>query len=209
MLLLQAFPFYKFMKKNLITTLFLLAAMTGCATNRPQLTGPQVAVMLIKMPKEKTPERVVIALREDTAPQTVANFKALASQHYYDGMMFHRVFPHSLVQTGDPKSRHGESDRSGTGGPGYTLPAEIHLSHETGSVAASRLPDKINPLRRSNGSQFYVCLESMPQLNGQYTVFGKVTEGLDVLDKISILRTNSNSFPTEKVVIVSIQMEPK
>ncbi|MFI0348390.1 MAG: peptidylprolyl isomerase [Chthoniobacterales bacterium] len=197
----------------LIFVSFLILFITGCATNEPQPTrlqptGPQVAVMLIKMPKEKNPERVVLSFREDTAPQTVANFKTLASKHYYDGMTFHRLFAHSLVQTGDPTSRHGESSHSGTGGPGYTLPAEIRLPHDRGSIAASRLPDKINPLRRSNGSQFYICLEPMPQLNGQYTVFGKVTEGLDLLDKISMLRTNSNSFPIEKVVIVSVRMEP-
>lgn len=163
--------------------------------------------MLIKFPKEKAPKRVVITLRDDAAPQTAANFRELANKHYFDGMRFHRVFPHSLVQSGDPKSRHGETEHSGTGGPGYTLPPEIRLPHDRGAVAASRLPDKINPLRRSNGSQFYICLESMPNLNGQYTVFGKVTEGFDVLDKVSELRANSNNFPIEKVEIVSVRME--
>lgn len=201
------------MKKNSIITFLLgslfLVGLIGCATNTPPVTSPQVAVVLIKMPNEKVPKRVVLALREDAAPQTAASFKNLINQHYYDGMRFHRVFPNSLVQTGDPKSRHGETERSGTGGPGYTLPAEIHLTHERGAVAASRLSDNINPQRRSNGSQFYVCLEPMPQLNGQYTVFGKVIEGIEVLDKISNLRTNSNSFPIEKIVIVSITMAPK
>lgn len=190
--------------------LFLLVSvlfLTGCATPPPSTTGPQVAVMEIKFPKEKQTRRVVIALRENAAPQTVENFKSLIKRHYYDGMRFHRVFAHSLVQAGDPKSRHGESNYSGTGGPGYTVPAEIHLPHVRGSAAMSRLPDTINPLKASNGSQFYICLEPMPQLNGEYSVFGEVTEGLEVLDAVSAMPANSNNFSMEKIVIKSIRLE--
>ena len=198
------------MKKN-IQFLSLLCSifLSGCVTTPPPSTtaGPQVAVMEIKFPKEKETRRVVIAFREGAAPQTISNFKELVIKHYYDGMRFHRVFAHSLVQTGDPKSRHGESNYSGTGGPGHTIPAEIHLPHQRGSVAMSRLPDNINPLRASNGSQFYVCLEPMPQLNGEYTVFAEVTEGLDVLDAVSVVPANSNNFPMEKIVIKSIRLE--
>jgi len=190
----------------LLTLLFPIL-MGGCAT-APRTAGvPGTAVMLVKVRKEKTPQRIVIALREDAAPGTVANFKDLIGKHYYDGMRFHRLFPHQLVQTGDPKSRHGQTGRSGTGGPQYTIPAEIHLKLEKSSVAMARLPDPINPTRASNGSQFFVCLEPMSQLNGQYTVFGNVTEGLDVLDAISALPVDSNDFPTERVVIQSIRLE--
>ena len=182
--------------------------LSGCATPpRTVGTGPESAVLLVKVRKEKKPQRIVIELREDAAPQTVASFKELIRRHYYDGMRFHRLFAHRLVQTGDPKSRHGESDRSGTGGPGYTIPAEIRLKLDAGSVAASRLPDDINPTRASNGSQFFVAIEPMPELNGQYTVFGKVTEGLDVLDAISGIPVDSNDFPLEKVVIQSIRLQ--
>ena len=190
--------------------LLLSAALlvTGCATPpRSAGTGPQVAVMLIKVRKEKKPQRIVIELKEDAAPLTVTNFKNLVSRHYYDGMRFHRVFPHQLLQTGDPKSRHGETERSGTGGPGYTIPPEIRLKHDAGAVATSRLPDAINPTRLSNGSQFYICIEPMPDLNGQYTVFGRVIEGLDLLDAISGVPVNSNDFPQENVVIQSIRLE--
>lgn len=197
------------MNPRLLSVLLLpFLILTGCSTTpRYAGAGPRVAVMLIKVKKEKQLQRVVITLREDAAPATVANFRELVSRRYYDGMPFHRVFPHSLVQTGDPKSRHGETYRSGTGGPGYTIPPEIRLKHEKGAVAASRLPDPINPTRLSNGSQFYICLEPMPQLNGQYTVFGKVIEGLEVLDAISEMPVNSNDFPTEKIVIQSIRLE--
>ena len=190
--------------------LLLIASLlvTGCATPpRSAGAGPQVAVMLIKVRKEKKPQRIVIELKEDAAPLTVANFKNLVSRHYYDGMRFHRVFPHQLLQTGDPKSRHGETERSGTGGPGYTIPPEIRLKHDAGAVATSRLPDAINPTRVSNGSQFYICIKPMPDLNGQYTVFGRVIEGLDLLDAISGVPVNSNDFPQENVVIQSIRLE--
>jgi cyclophilin family peptidyl-prolyl cis-trans isomerase len=187
----------------LITLLF-----TGCASS-PQTvgTGPESAVILVQVRKEKKPQRIVIALREDAAPQTVANFKELIRRHYYDGMSFHRLFAHQLVQTGDPKSRHGESDHSGTGGPGYTVPAEIRLKLDAGAVVASRLPDTINPTKASNGSQFFICIAPMTQLNGEYTVFGKVTEGLDVVDAISAIPIDSNDFPLQKVVIQSIRIQ--
>ncbi len=83
-------------------------------------------------------------------------------------MRFHRVFP-NLVQTGDPRSRWGEADKSGTGGPGYTVPPEIKLNNVRGSVAMARLPDKINPSKLSNGSQFFASLTALPKIDGQYT----------------------------------------
>ena len=171
--------------------------------------GPEVAVMQIKVGKEKQFQQVVIGLYDDAAPQTVANFKELCRKRFFNGMRFHRAFPSTLVQTGDPKSRHGIADRSGTGGPGYTVPAEIGRNHVRGTVAMSRLADVVNPSKASSGSQFYVCLTPMPKLNGKYTVFGEVLEGLDVLDFISNQPTDSNDFPLAKIVIKSITIQPR
>lgn len=171
--------------------------------------GPEVAVMQIKVGKERDFQQVVIGLYDDAAPTTVANFKELCRKRFYNGMRFHRAFPSTLVQTGDPKSRHGAADRSGTGGPGYTIPAEIGRSHVRGTVAMARLPDAINPSKASNGSQFYVCLTPLPKLDGKYTVFGEVLEGLDVLDFISNQPTDSNDFPLAKIVIRSITIQPR
>ncbi len=171
--------------------------------------GPEVAVMQIKVGKEKQFQQVVIGLYDDAAPQTVANFKELCRKKFFNGMRFHRAFPSTLVQTGDPKSRHGIADRSGTGGPGYTVPAEIGRNHVRGTVAMSRLADVVNPSKASSGSQFYVCLTPMPKLNGKYTVFGEVLEGLDVLDFISNQPTDSNDFPLAKIVIKSITIQPR
>ena len=165
--------------------------------------------MQIKVGKEKQFQQVVIGLYDDAAPQTVANFKELCRKRFYNGMRFHRAFPSTLVQTGDPKSRHGVADRSGTGGPGYTVPAELGRNHVRGTVAMSRLGDVVNPSKASSGSQFYVCLTSMPKLDGKYTVFGEVLEGLDVLDFISNQPTDSNDFPLAKIVIKSITIQPR
>jgi len=181
--------------------------LSACAT-APRTAGTSnVAVMEIRFPKEKKNRRVVIELDEKSAPATASNFRDLVSRRYYNGMRFHRAFADKLVQTGDPKSRHGEVGRSGTGGPGYTVPPEIRLKLTKGSVATARLPDEINPARLSNGSQFFVCIDSLPQLNGKYTVFGRVIEGLDVLQAVSNSPTDSNDFPTEKIIIKSIRME--
>jgi cyclophilin family peptidyl-prolyl cis-trans isomerase len=184
----------------------LLLALAG---GRAATVGPEVAVMQIKVGKEKQFQQVVIGLYDDAAPQTVANFKELCRKRFYNGMRFHRAFPSTLVQTGDPKSRHGIADRSGTGGPGYTVPAELGRNHVRGTVAMSRLGDVVNPSKASNGSQFYVCLTPMPKLNGKYTVFGEVLEGLDVLDFISNQPTDSNDFPLAKIVIKSITIQPR
>ena len=188
--------------------LFLLLA-SGLSDSLAAPLGPDVAVLQIRVGKSKELQRVVIGLYDDSTPVTVANFKQLVRKKFYNGLRFHRAFPGIFVQAGDPSSRHGQADRTGTGGPGYTLPAEIKLHHEKGSVAMARLPDVINPAKNSNGSQFYACLKPLPKLDGQYTVFGEVLEGLDVLDDISNQPTNSNDFPLPIIVIKSIVLEPR
>jgi len=188
--------------------LFLILA-SGLLGSHAAPLGPDVAVLQIRVGKAKELQRVVIGLYDESTPVTVANFKELVRKKFYNGLRFHRVFPGAFVQAGDPSSRHGQADRTGTGGPGYTIPAEIKLHHEKGSVAMARLPDNINPAKNSNGSQFYACLQPIPKLDGQYTVFGQVLEGLDVLDYISNQPTNSNDFPLPKIVIKSIVIEPR
>jgi peptidyl-prolyl cis-trans isomerase B (cyclophilin B) len=125
---------------------------------------------------------IVVDLAAADAPQTVNNFVYLAGQGFYDGLTFHRVENQpgfSLIQGGDPTG-------TGRGGPGYTVPAEIGLPHDEGAIAMARLGDQANPERASSGSQFYVCLVPIHQLDGSYTVFGYVTEGLDVAKAIAV-----------------------
>ncbi|HRJ73820.1 MAG TPA: peptidylprolyl isomerase [Terrimicrobiaceae bacterium] len=184
--------------------LFAMLAGVSAAT-----IGPEVAVMQIQIGREKQFQQVVLGLYDTAAPLTVANFKELCRKKFYNGMRFHRVFPSTLVQTGDPKSRHGSADLSGTGGPGFTVPAELGGRLVRGSVATARLPDAINPTKASNGSQFFMCLAPLPKLDGKNTVFGEVLEGMDVLDAISNQQTDSNDFPLAKIVIKSITIQPR
>jgi peptidyl-prolyl cis-trans isomerase B (cyclophilin B) len=124
---------------------------------------------------------IVIEFYPSVAPKTVENFETLTKKGFYNGLTFHRVVPGFVVQGGDPKG-------DGSGGPGYDLPAEISPveKHLRGSVATARLGDAVNPDRKSSGSQFYICLAAQPSLDGQYTVFGGVVEGMNVVDKIQV-----------------------
>jgi cyclophilin family peptidyl-prolyl cis-trans isomerase len=122
---------------------------------------------------------IVAELDAGEAPQTVNNFVFLAREGFYDGLTFHRVEPGFVIQGGDPLG-------TGTGGPGYTVPAEIGLEHVEGALAMARRGDQVNPERASSGSQFYITLAPTPHLDGAYTVFGEVVEGMDVVQSIEI-----------------------
>ncbi len=137
---------------------------------------------------------VEIALDFDAAPQTSANFEKLVREGFYNNLTFHRVIPGFVAQGGDPKG-------DGTGGPGYNIPAEIKLLHKRGAVATARLGDQVNPARASSGSQFYIALQDLPMLDGQYTVFGNVAAGMDVVDKIAAVETDLNDKPVSPVII--------
>lgn len=143
---------------------------------------------------------IIIELDEEAAPQTSANFKKLASDGFYNNLTFHRVIPGFVIQGGDPKG-------DGTGGPGYTVPAEIKLKHKRGAVAMARLPDAVNPTKASSGSQFYIVLSDLPSLDGEYTVFGQVTEGMDVVDKIAAVKTGFGDKPVESVIIIKASIK--
>jgi cyclophilin family peptidyl-prolyl cis-trans isomerase len=184
---------------------------TACAAAIALSTvrADDVALLTFKVGKDKTPKQVAIEFYENDAPLTVENFKKLARKKFYNGLAIHRAFPHILVQTGDPLTAHKERARVGTGGPGYTIPPEIRRKHTKGAVAAARLPDKINPGRYSNGSQFLICLQPMPTYDGQYTVFGNVISGLDTLDTFSQLPVDSNDYPLERVELTSVKILPR
>ena len=175
----------------------------------PSLLAEDVALVSLRVAKEKYVRQFAIEFAEDDAPQTVANFKKLAKKGFYKGTTIHRAFAHQLVQMGDPFSKKKDRSAVGTGGPGYTLAPEIRRKHVKGAVAAARLPDKLNPSRVSNGSQFYVCLSPMPSYDGQYTVFGRVLWGLDTLDLLSAKTVDSNDNPVERMEIRSVKVLPR
>jgi cyclophilin family peptidyl-prolyl cis-trans isomerase len=173
---------------------------------------------------------IKIRLFNDT-PRHRDNFIKLAKKGFYDGTIFHRVIKSFMIQGGDPNSKDaGPNEMLGNGGPGYNIPAEIKENHfhKKGALAAARLPDNINPGKESSGSQFYIVqgkvfsqadivgmgkdmsteqikayttIGGTPHLDGEYTVFGEVIEGLDVVDKIANIKTGKNDRPLEDIKV--------
>ena len=131
----------------------------------------------------------------EIAPQHVNSFIELASSGFYDGTTFHRVVPGFVIQGGDPNSKSKDRSQLGTGGPGYTLEAEFsNTPHKRGTLSMARAADP-----NSAGSQFFICVADAAFLDGQYTVFGEVSEGMDVVDEIVAQPRDSRDNPTERV----------
>jgi peptidyl-prolyl cis-trans isomerase B (cyclophilin B) len=149
---------------------------------------------------------IVIKLWPDVAPKTVENFKKLASEGFYDGTAFHRIVKGFMIQGGDPLSK-SDNEMVGTGGPGYKIKAEFNEKpHVRGviSMARSQHPD-------SAGSQFFICLADARFLDRQYTAFGQLVKGDDVLGKIGDTPTTSGgggekSKPTKRIGVNSIKI---
>ncbi len=164
------------------------------------------AIIHFQVGDTKEDQLVTIDLFDANAPQTVANFKSLATKNFYKGIGVHRIVPEALVQMGDPLSRKKDRTATGTGGPGYTLPTQIPRKHNRGAVAMATHPPSLNPARASNGSQFYIVLRPQPELDKDYTVFGQVTTGLEFLDSISRRGRDTNDYPLEKITIRSVEI---
>lgn len=140
---------------------------------------------------------IKIEVNKADAPKTSDNFVKLAKAGFYDCLTFHRVAKNFVIQGGDP-------DGTGSGGPGYTIPAEIKLPHTKGAVAMARLGDQMNPEKASSGSQFYIALDALPMLDGQYTVFGKVVSGMNIVEKIgNVPIIGSNDGPPAEPVTIT------
>jgi cyclophilin family peptidyl-prolyl cis-trans isomerase len=137
------------------------------------------------------------------APKTVDNFRELAKKGFYDGLIFHRIVPNFVIQGGDPNTRNVNNRNGwGTGGPGWNLKAEFNKNkHSRGALSMARSQDP-----DSAGSQFFIVLKDSNFLDGQYTVFGRVILGMDVVDKIASLKTDSRDAPvdTEKAKMTKV-----
>ena len=151
---------------------------------------------------------MTIKLYADT-PLHRDNFVKLAKKGFYNGVLFHRIIKGFMIQGGDPLTKDSTKVAMyGTGGPGYTIPAEIvpGKTHKKGALAAARRGDLANPAKASSGSQFYIVqdAEGCKHLDGEYTIFGEVVDGLNVVDKIASERTDFRDRPVNKVEIISI-----
>jgi peptidyl-prolyl cis-trans isomerase B (cyclophilin B) len=187
-----------------LTGLALVTATIRAEEKKPMNTSNEVAVI-------KTSEgEMVVQFWTDAAPSTIENFKKLARSGFYDGTIFHRIVKGFMIQGGDPNSKDPAKENSyGQGDPGYKIKAEFNdHSHERGVISMARGPDP-----DSAGSQFFICLAPVPRLDRQYTTFGKLIKGADVLEKIGdipVTRSSAGemSKPTKRVVIESIKIVP-
>lgn len=175
---------------------------------------PSISQKLAALPAEPqfdivtTMGTIRVKLYADT-PKHRANFAKLALEGFYDGILFHRVIEGFMIQGGDPLTKETE-DHSlwGTGGPGYTIPAEFVAEHvhKKGALAAARRGDAANPYKESSGSQFYIVHDGNAcfHLNGDYSVFGETVDGFDVIDKIASVDVDYRDCPLVPVKIVKV-----
>jgi len=181
------------MKISKIVIVLLLAALTASCSK----TG-DVAVM------DTDYGQIKIKLNGQAAPKHVENFKKLAREGFYDGLAFHRAVPNLLIQGGDPNTRSDDRSSWGVSAPDQPrVPAEFSdIPFKRGTLGAARGPD-VN----SATSQFFICLRDNPGWNGQYTVFGDVIEGIDVVEKIASLPTDPRQRLMNKVVIKKVSFQ--
>lgn len=163
-------------------------------------TTDEVAVI------KTTAGEMVVEFWPDVAPKTVANFKKLAAEGFYDGTCFHRVIKGFMIQGGDPLTKDASKERMwGTGGPGHTVKAEFNdRSHTRGVLSMARSQDP-----NSAGSQFFICHGDPTFLDGQYTAFGKLIKGDDVLEKIATTPTHQPDRPNVRQGVESIKIVPQ
>src|SRR2546425_349667 len=191
------------MKLSILAAALLGSALLAAEEKKEEKTSVstsnEVAVI-------KTSEGEMVAkFWPDVAPKTVENFKKLARQGFYDGTAFHRVIKGFMIQGGDPLTKDESKQASwGTGDPGYKIQAEFNKkSHERGVLSMARSQDP-----NSAGSQFFICHGAPKFLDGQYTAFGKLIKGDDVLEKIATTKTGANDRPEKRMNVESIKIVP-
>lgn len=197
---------FKLFSKELVCLLVCACLLAGSACAEETLSGSQdqdeeqakaeideEALPLIEM--ETSKGKVVIELYEDEAPNTVANFITLAESGFYNGLTFHRVIDGFMAQGGCPQG-------TGTGNPGYSIKCECYAEnrrkHERGSLSMAHAG------KDTGGSQFFICFDETPHLDGRHTVFGKVIEGMDAVDKLNRIQPGRGG-EADKMVKVTVK----
>jgi peptidyl-prolyl cis-trans isomerase B (cyclophilin B) len=191
------------------TLTFILAGgiMTANAATAPTAPTPEEVKKLAaaRAVIETKFGNITLQFYPDKAPLHVKNFVTLAESGFYDGSAFHRVIPGFMIQGGDPNSKDPNKARHGTGGPGYNIKAEFNdILHKRGILSMARTNDP-----NGAGSQFFICVADAPFLDKNYTVFGKVVEGMDVADKIVNLPRDNRDNPNERADIKVKIVYPK
>ena len=194
--------------RTIVLTLFVLGLAWGCAPTQESseattATGEEAANEIAVVQVREFGE-IRIRFFPDKAPGHVANFKKLAREGFYDGVTFHRIIPGFMIQGGDPNTKDDDPRNDGTGGPGYSIKAEFNETpHRRGIVSMARAthPD-------SAGCQFFIVVKDANMLDGQYTVFGEVTQGMEVADKIVAQPRDRRDRPIANIVMETVQIEP-
>ena len=198
--------------KNILLILF---AFISVLTTQSQTTTVPVIPTEDYLVTISTSYGDMVLLLYNQTPLHKANFVKLAQEHFYDGTTFHRVILDFMIQGGDPNSKDSIATNDGMGGPGYTVPAEFNpiLRHDKGALAAARMGDDANPARASSGSQFYIVQNKngTPFLNDNYTVFGQVISGFDVIDQLAQVQVDGASRPFKDITIkvTAVKMKTK
>lgn len=189
----------------LLTTLMIIAGCNnnarGTGSEKTDAQAIQTTPIVTMIVKDYG--TVTLELYPDMAPNTVNNFITLANEGFYDGLTFHRIIKDFMIQGGDP-------DGNGTGGPGYSIAGEFStngyeantLLHTKGVISMARSLDP-----DSAGSQFFIMTADTPSLDGDYAAFGKVTAGLDIVEKIGNVKTDGSDKPIKEVIIESIRID--
>jgi len=189
------------------------------AETKTKIVPAVKATVSAEVKKTEKPTQAIIETSEgtvtfkflyDKAPKTCANFIKLAKQGFYDNLSFHRIIPKFMIQGGCPNSKVDENGKPvgkgmpGTGGPGYMIDAEFNDTKHVPGVVSMARSRNIN----SAGSQFFICVNTVTHLDKQYTAFGKVTKGYDIVEKISKVKTNpANNMPLKPVIIKKITLK--
>ena|ERR1035437_6334312 len=187
------------MKKIAFLSLIILLMMNVSGSGQGATTGQKQVKFVIH-----TDLGDMKGVLYNETPKHRDNFVKLAKSGFYDGLLFHRVIMGFMIQGGDPLSKNAKPGQAlGMGDPGYTVPAEFNaaLKHDRGALAAARTGDQQNPAKASSGSQFYIVQPDKGThfLDMNYTVFGKVTEGLDVIDKIAAAAKDGSDRPVKDI----------
>jgi peptidyl-prolyl cis-trans isomerase B (cyclophilin B) len=197
------------MKLSIVLALALLGQTVFATEEKKEEKTPMKSPNEVAVIKTNEGE-MVVQFWTDAAPNTIENFKKLARQGFYDGTIFHRIVKGFMIQGGDPNSKDPAKESTyGRGGPGYEIKAEFNNhSHDRSVISMARGPDP-----DSAGSQFFICLAPVRRLDGQYTTFGKLIKGVDVLEKIGDIPVTNNgmgevSKPTKRIVIESVKIVP-
>jgi cyclophilin family peptidyl-prolyl cis-trans isomerase len=190
------------LKRFYFVALALFMLSISAIVQSADLTAPDSEVAVL----DTTYGKIVLEFFPNAAPNHVANFKKLARQGFYDGTQFHRVIEGFMIQGGDPNSKDSDPTNDGTGNAGYQIKAEFNtISHKKGIVSMARGAYSVD----SASCQFFIMLADTPRLDGQYTVFGKVIEGMDVVEKIGKVKVDSRDHPVQPVVMKKVTIEKR